>query len=106
MDAENVRAVVSWPDSTTVHTVRGFLGLAGYYRRFIKDYGVIAAPLTKLLRKEGSAGLMRQPQLSLHCSKPSQGISYSCQIFPRLPLFNVMPPAQGMGWFCTKTVVP
>jgi hypothetical protein len=32
--------------------VRAFLSLAGYYRRFIKDFGAIAKPLTKLLRKE------------------------------------------------------
>jgi len=49
MDAEKVNTIVSWPVPTTVRAVRGFLGLAGYYRRFIRNYGDITAPLTKLL---------------------------------------------------------
>jgi hypothetical protein len=52
MDGEKVQDVLSWPPPTTVRAVRAFLGLVGYYRRFIKDYGATAAPLTQLLRKD------------------------------------------------------
>jgi hypothetical protein len=52
MDGEKVQVVLSWPPPTTVRAVCAFLGLAGYYRRFIKDYGATVAPLTQLLRKD------------------------------------------------------
>jgi hypothetical protein len=52
MDGEKVQVVLSWPPPTTVRAVRAFLGLAGYYRRFIKDYGATSAPLMQLLRKD------------------------------------------------------
>ncbi|XP_066373646.1 uncharacterized mitochondrial protein AtMg00860-like [Miscanthus floridulus] len=53
MDGEKVAAVASWPQPTSARGLRGFLGLTGYYRRFIKDFGNVAAPLTKLLCKDG-----------------------------------------------------
>jgi hypothetical protein len=52
MDTRKVQAVLDWPIPLSVRTLRGFLGLAGYYLKFIPNFGSIAAPLTQLL-KEG-----------------------------------------------------
>ncbi|GKE61755.1 ty3-gypsy retrotransposon protein, partial [Tanacetum coccineum] len=52
MDPKKVAAIVNWPVPKTQRQVRGFLGLVGYYRRFIKDYASIAGPLSNLLQKD------------------------------------------------------
>ena len=51
MDPKKIEAILEWPRSTIVMEVRYFLSLAGYYRRFVKDFSKIAAPLTKLTQK-------------------------------------------------------
>ena len=51
VDPKKIEAVIDWPRSTTVTEVRSFLGLAGYYRIFVKDFFKIAAPLTRLTQK-------------------------------------------------------
>jgi hypothetical protein len=53
MDPAKLHAVSAWPQPRSAHAVRGFLGLAGYYRKFVQDYDSIAAPLTALLKKDG-----------------------------------------------------
>src|SRR5277367_1235758 len=51
MDPTKVEAITSWPASWSVHDVRVFLGLANFYRRFIKNFSKMATPLTALLKK-------------------------------------------------------
>ena len=52
VDPEKVEAVMSWEKPKSVFEIRSFLGLAGYYRRFIEDFSRLAAPMTKLTRME------------------------------------------------------
>ncbi|GKB03552.1 retrotransposon-related protein [Tanacetum coccineum] len=50
-DSSKVQAMQTWPIPKTLKQLRGFLGLTGYYRRFIKDFASISKPLTQLLKK-------------------------------------------------------
>ena len=51
MDPQKIEAIVNWKPPTNVSEVRSFLGLAGYYRKFVKGFSKIATLLTNLLKK-------------------------------------------------------
>jgi len=52
MEEDKVAGVLNWPVPKTVRDVRKFLGLANYYRQFMKDFAKLARPLNNLTRKE------------------------------------------------------
>jgi hypothetical protein len=64
VDPDKVKDVLNWMPPTTVLEIRSFLGLVGYYRRFIKDFSKTAKPMTKLLEKNKAFEWTRECQAS------------------------------------------
>ena len=52
VDPKKIKSMMEWPISKNLKNIQGFLGLAGYYRKFVCNYGRIIAPLTSLLKKD------------------------------------------------------
>ncbi|CAI6355228.1 unnamed protein product [Macrosiphum euphorbiae] len=75
-DERKLKAVVEFPIPTTVKNIKSFLGLSGYYRKFINSYSAIAKPLTNLLKKDTSFVWSNECQKSFDtlkaalCSEP------------------------------------
>ena len=51
-DPQKIKAIVNWKPPTNVTEIRSFMGLAGYYQKFVQGFSKLAAPLTKLTMKE------------------------------------------------------
>ena len=52
VDPQKIEAIVNWKPPTNVSEVNSFLGLAGYYRKFVERFSKIATPLTNLLKND------------------------------------------------------
>ena len=85
VDPAKIEAVMSWERPKTPTEVRSFLGLAGYYRRFVKDFSKIATPLTKLTRKN------QKFEWSAECENSFQELKQKLVTAPVL----VLPDDQG-----------
>ena len=80
IDSIKVEAVSKWATPTSVTKIRHFLGLAGYYRRFVEGFSRIAAPLTSLMRKG------KKYEWTKKCTKSFQELKDSLTSAPTLTL--------------------
>lgn len=71
-DPAKIQAMVDWPIPMIVKALKGFLGLTGFYRKFIKRYALIAAPPTALLRKDA---FQWSPEATVAFSKLKQAMT-------------------------------
>jgi hypothetical protein len=100
VDPSMVKDIVDWKPPTTVHQVRSFLGMAGYYRRFIPDFSRIAKPITELLKNHVKF------VWSLECDKAFEKLKKLLTTSPVLAQpdiakpFDVYCDASGIGIGC------
>ena len=100
MDPSKVKDVLDWVPPTTETQIRSFLGLAGYYRRFIEGFSKIAKPMTELLKKD------KKFEWTEDCEKSFNELKIRLTTAPVLPLpdiyrsFDVYCDASRQGLGC------
>lgn len=83
-DPQKVSAASNWPTPSSTKELRGFLGLAGYYRKFVRHFGILAKPLSELLRKHS---LFSGPQFMSNLFRLSKNAVSSALVLA-LPNFS------------------
>lgn len=72
MDNKKVEAGQNWPTPQTLKEVQKFLGFANLYRRFIKNYSIVTAPLTSLTKGGGSYRKQKMYTVAFFSQKPTR----------------------------------
>lgn len=97
-DLAKIQAVAEWPKPMNLKQLRGFLGLAGYYRRFVKNFGAIAGPLHALTKKEAFIWSQLAPEAFLNLKTAlCQALVLALPLFDKLFVVETDACGQGIG---------
>jgi hypothetical protein len=100
VDPTKVQEVMDWKPPTSVHQIQSFLGLAGYYHRFIPDFSKIAKPMTELLKKEIKFRWDDKCEEAFHTLRNLQTTAPVLAQPDSTQPFNVYCDASGIGLGC------
>lgn len=103
-DPEKVNAITDWPTPKTVKQIRQFLGVASWYRRFIKDFAATATPLTALTRKNAKWSWDKEQQRAFEQLKTSLTTApvLACPDFTRQFCLQTDASTAGIGAVLTQ----
>jgi hypothetical protein len=100
VDPSKVQDVLSWKAPTSVSDIQSFLGLAGYYQRFIERFSKISKPMTKLLEKDKQFEWMPACEASFQELK-KRLMTALVQVMPNMEkLFSIYCDVSGHGLGC------
>jgi hypothetical protein len=100
VDPSKVQEVMDWKPPTSIHQIRSFLGLAGYYRRFIWDFSKIAKPMTELLKKGVKYNWDAKCDEAFHTLRAHQTTAPVLAQPDNCKLYDVYCDASGTGLGC------
>jgi hypothetical protein len=100
VDPEKVQEVMDWKPPTTVRQIRSFLGLAGYYRRFIPDFSRVAKPMTELLKTRVKFDWSQKCEDAFHVLRQHLTIAPVLAQPDNTKSFDVYCDASGTGLGC------
>jgi hypothetical protein len=103
-DPEKTSTIINWPAPRTVRQVRQFLGIASWYRRFIRDFATVAAPLTALTRKNAAWKWETREQEAFDALKKTLTTApvLACPDFERQFVLQTDASATGLGAVLTQ----
>ena len=101
MDPRRVEAICDWPVPKTFREVQVFLGFANFYRRFIRHYSQVAAPLTNLIKGSKNG---RQSGLFFFSNNAQEAFNKLCKCFTTAPILVYFDPTLRI-WVETNTSI-
>jgi len=103
-----LESIVAWPQPSDIKQLRSFLGLAGYYRKFVQNFTVIAHPLYDLLKK-GALFIWTDAHTSAFSTLKAALMSAPVLALPNFDKpFQLQTDASdfGVGQYCCRTATP